>query len=73
MAIDRMQGNRFHNAFTYQAAKKQFPRVNSSNKEELMPETYPKYSTKSITVPGQAQTIKELMDRYEKGRPIPVD
>jgi len=24
-------------------------------------------------VPGQAISIKELMDRYEKGRPIPVE
>jgi hypothetical protein len=24
-----------------------------------------------LTVPGQALTIKELMERYEKGRPIP--
>jgi len=27
---------------------------------------------KSTTVPGQSKTIKELMDRYEKGRPVPV-
>lgn len=27
----------------------------------------------SLTVPGQSKTIKELMDRYEKGRPSPVD
>ena len=28
---------------------------------------------KSLTVPGQSKTIKELMDRYEKGRPIPTE
>jgi len=26
----------------------------------------------SLTVPGQSKSIKELMDRYEKGRPSPV-
>lgn len=26
----------------------------------------------SITVPGQSKSIKELMDRYEKGRPSPI-
>ena len=25
------------------------------------------------TVPGQSVSIKELMDRYEKGRPIPQE
>lgn len=28
---------------------------------------------KSLTVPGQSKSIKEMMDRYEKGRPNPVD
>lgn len=28
---------------------------------------------KSLTVPGQSKSIKELMDRYEKGRPIPTE
>ena len=27
----------------------------------------------SKTVPGQSISIKELMDRYEKGRPIPQE
>jgi len=26
----------------------------------------------SLTVPGEAKSIKELMDRYEKGRPSPI-
>ena len=26
----------------------------------------------SLTVPGQSKSIKELMDRYEKGRPSPI-
>lgn len=25
------------------------------------------------TVPGQAMTVKEIMTRYEKGRPIPQE
>lgn len=25
------------------------------------------------TVPGQAMTVKEIMTRYEKGRPIPEE
>lgn len=35
--------------------------------------TYNAEDYKSITVPGQSKTIKELMDRYEKGRPIPTE
>lgn len=27
----------------------------------------------SKTVPGQAISVKELMERYEKGRPIPQE
>jgi len=27
---------------------------------------------KSITVPGQTKSIKEMMKRYEQGRPIPT-
>jgi hypothetical protein len=26
----------------------------------------------SLTVPGESKSIKELIDRYEKGRPIPT-
>jgi len=35
--------------------------------------TYNPEDYKSITVPGQSKSIKELMDRYEKGRPVPTE
>lgn len=28
---------------------------------------------KKVTVPGQSQTVKEILSRYEKGRPVPEE
>lgn len=70
MTVDRMNGKKWQHHSTYLARR---VKVKPHEKEELQPEDYPKDSTKSITVPGQSQTIKELMQRYEKGRPIPVE
>jgi hypothetical protein len=39
----------------------------SDVKGEYDPEDYV-----SLTVPGESKSIKELMDRYEKGRPLPT-
>ena len=67
---NRMEGLKFKyfNQHTYM--KHAVRRNNEPEKD--MPDYYQKDSTKSITVPGQSVTIKELMDRYEKGRPIPT-
>lgn len=68
--LDRMKGQNWFNPHEY--GEKRL-RVKPSEKETLLEEDFPKDSTKSITVPGQAITIKDLMDRYAKGRPIPVE
>jgi len=70
MAIDRMKGKRWLTGDTYTTQKE---KVYWKDYEEVFPEEYPKDSTVSLTVPGQAISIKNLMDRYEKGRPIPVE
>jgi hypothetical protein len=31
------------------------------------------FGNPGVTVPGQAVSIKQIMDRYEKGRPVPVE
>ena len=68
--LNRMEGLKFryfnHHTYLEHAIRR------NGDKEGLMPESYPKDSTLSITIPGQALTIKEIMDRYEKGRPIPA-
>lgn len=32
---------------------------------------YTQKSVEKVTVPGQSQTVKEILKRYEKGRPEP--
>jgi hypothetical protein len=66
-----MEGLKFR-YFNHHTYMKHATRRNG-DKEGLMPEYYSKGSTDSITVPGMAITIKELMNRYEKGRPIPAE
>lgn len=34
---------------------------------------YTEDDVKIVTVPGQSQTVKEIVSRYEKGRPIPEE
>ena len=69
--LNRMEGLMFR-YFNHQTNLKHAIRRND-DKEGKMPEQYSKGSTDSITVPGMALTIKELINRYEKGRPIPAE
>lgn len=51
------------------------------NKKYVNQQNYPKKEdrvlrspdNKKITVPGQSISVKEIMDRYEKGKPIPQE
>ena len=70
MGLDRMKGKRWFTPYQYQQNK---VKLHWTMKEELYPEIYPPGSHKSITTPGQAISLKDLMDRYEKGRPQPVE
>lgn len=67
--LNRMEGLKFK-YFNHSTNLKHAVRRNQ-DKENLMPEQYAKGSTESITVPGMAITIKELMKRYETGKPLP--
>jgi len=70
---DRMFGKKFHSPHSYRKLieEKKIKKVKPEEEEE----TYylEKGSLIPLTVPGQAISIKELMKRHEKGRPIPVE
>lgn len=64
------QGNKRWVGSTYGTTEK-------PSKEEICNATditqqYDPEDYESTTVPGQSKSIKELMDRYEKGRPLPT-
>ena len=69
--LNRMEGLKFR-YFNHSTNLKHAIRRND-DPEAKMPEQYEKGSTDSITVPGMSITIKELIQRYEKGRPIPAE
>lgn len=64
---------KYFNANTYKAYKQNAKRYTKQELYDTFPEKYPPGSLESITVPGQAVTVKQLMERYEKGRPVPVE
>lgn len=70
---ERTELPKYFNGNTYTAWKKKAKRYTKEEIYEHYPEEFPAGSLESLTVPGQAVTIKELNERYEKGRPIPVE
>jgi hypothetical protein len=48
-------------------------KVGYKDYEKNWPEHHGEGRMDNLTVPGQSITIKELKDRHEKGRPIPVE
>ena len=64
---------RYFNHHTYKDYRNKTKRLTKAEMYTQLPDEFPAGSLESITIPGQTITIKELNERYEKGRPIPVE
>jgi hypothetical protein len=58
---------------TYRAWKEKATKYTKEELYENFPVEFPATSLDNLTTPGMTITVKELKERYEKGRPIPVD
>ena len=74
--MNRYKKDEIKNLFNHRTYRDWKEKAKKYTKAELyaeFPEEFPATSLDNITTPGMAITIKELKERYEKGRPIPVD